>query len=365
MAKRRRLNAPSEEELAKIAEGFAAEPEGEKRRAGLGPSVPPIARVAGEAATASAAEVTEARVKAAKYESDARKYAEATESGLLAVNLPLDAIAVDHLSRDRMQADDAEMAELRHSIQAHGLRMPIEVLELDTDEGPKYGLISGWRRLSAMRTLAAETGQEAFTKVAALIRKPRDASDAYVSMVEENEIRADLSHYERGRIAVVAAGQGAFDTIEAAVDVLFAAGSKAKRSKIRSFSFIFEELGDLLAFPTQMSERAGLRLAAALKAGQGHVFRNALADSSAESFEAEWKRIEGPLKAHEASQKQRATKPPAAKPVRHGVIELANGIKIEKINSDGHIDIRFTGKHADNVLVDTVMLEIQRLLEPI
>lgn len=364
MAKRRRLNAPSAEELAKIAEGFAAEPASGKRRAGLGPNVPPIAQVAGEAAEASAAEVTEARVKAAKFESDARKYVEATEGGLLAINIPLDAIAVDHLSRDRMTADDVEMAELRHSIQVHGLRMPIEVLELENDEGPAYGLISGWRRLSAMRALAVETGEGAFDRIAALVRRPKEASDAYVSMVEENEIRADLSHYERGRIAVVATAQGAFETIEVAVDELFAAGSKAKRSKIRSFSFIFEELGDLLAYPTQMSERAGLRLAAALKAGKGHHFRNVLSDSGAENFDQEWKLIEGPLKDHEADSKQKSRKEPASKRYRHGVIELANGIKVEKINGDGHIDIRFTGKQADNVLVDTVMLEIQRLLEP-
>ncbi|OUS06250.1 hypothetical protein A9Q96_09695 [Rhodobacterales bacterium 52_120_T64] len=353
MARRRRLNAPSAEDLAKIADGFAAEQTTGKRPAGLGPTAP-IARVASDAAGVS----TEERIKAAKYDA-------AKEHGLLALNIPLDSITVDHLSRDRMRADDDEMNELRHSILAHGLRMPIEVLELSDADGPKYGLISGWRRLAALRALDLETGKPEFAQVAALVRKPKDASDAYISMVEENEIRADLSQFERGRIAVISAGQGAFASVEEAVDALFAAGSKAKRSKIRSFALIFEELGDLLAFPTHMSERAGLRLAAALKAGKGHNFRNVLANNIAESFEAEWKLLDGLLVDHESGFKVKITERRIPKSIEHGVIELASGITIEKINSDGYIDIRFRGKKVDNGLVDSLMLEIQGLLEKV
>jgi len=313
MARRRRLDAPSAEEMAKIAEGFAAEPATGKRPTGLGMNVPPIAQVAGEAAAQSATEVTEARIKAAKFEGDARRYQDASAAGLLAINLPLDSIETEHLSRDRLVADDEEMAELRYSILAHGMRMPIEVLELDGEEG-RYGLISGWRRLTAVRALSLETGKPEFGQIAAMVRTPKDASDAYVSMVEENEIRADLSQYERGRIAVIATGQGAFRDVEGAVDALFVAGSKAKRSKIRSFAMIFAELGDLLRFPTEMSERAGLRLAGALKAGKVHHFRNVLAESAAESFEQEWKLLEEPLKDHEADLQQRVDRCPLYSP---------------------------------------------------
>lgn len=358
MARRRRLDAPSAEELAKLAEGFAAKPD-EKRSRGLGMNVPPIARVAGEAAALAASDSTEARIRAAKFEGDANRYQEATRAGLLAVMIPLEAVATDHLSRDRMGVDDEEMDELKHSILAHGLRMPIEVLELE--EG--FGLISGWRRLAALRALAVETGKPEFSRIAALVRDPKDASDAYISMVEENEIRSDLSQYERGRIAVIATAQGAFADVEAAVDALFAAGSKSKRSKIRSFALIFEELGDLLSYPTLISERAGLRLVTALKAGKVHHFRNALAAEVPDSFEAEWRLLEDPLKDHEAQLRSKKAEHRAAKPVRHGVIELANGVKIEKINGDGYIDVRFTGRQADNELVDVVMQHIQYLLE--
>ena len=353
MAKRRRLNAPTVEELAKISEGLAAKLD-TKRPSTLGVNVPPIARVAGEAAALSGAEAA-----------DARRYQAAKEAGLLAQKIPLSQIETEHLSRDRMQVDEAEMAELKHSILAHGLRMPIEVLPLeDENSSLRYGLISGWRRVAALRALAKETGREEFVSIPALIRAPKEASDAYISMVEENEIRADLSHFERGRIAVISAKQGAFASAEEAVNALFAAGSKAKRSKIRSFALIFEALGDLLNFPTRLSERAGLRLAAALKEGQVPVLRAALADASCVSFEDEWRALEGVLKDYEAQGTKIKLERRVSKPDSYGEIELAKGVKIEKINGEGYIDIRFTGRHANNELVDTVMREVQRLLEP-
>ena len=61
------------------------------------------------------------------------------------------------------------------------------------------------------------------------MRVGREGGDIYLDMVEENEIRANLTHYERGRIASVAVGQGVFADIDAAVNHLFASASKAKR----------------------------------------------------------------------------------------------------------------------------------------
>ena len=50
--------------------------------------------------------------------------------------LPLDAIDPAALIRDRTRSDAAALAELRTSILAHGLRMPIEVFELAEPHGP-------------------------------------------------------------------------------------------------------------------------------------------------------------------------------------------------------------------------------------
>lgn len=252
MAKRRRLEVPSQPAALDLAS--AASP-------------PPVAQVAGQAAALAAANDVLAEIEAARAD------------GRLALRVPLDTIAVDHLVRDRvvagatgagtpgMAADmDEDMAALVASIRDHGQRVPLDVVET----GPgAYGLISGWRRLTALRALAAETAL-------VVIRAPKDAGDAYLAMIEENEIRVGLSYYERARIAAMAAARGVFATPEAAIAALYATGSKAKRSKIRSFLAIHDALGDRLAFPAALPERLGLAVAGALRAGQGARLRAAL-----------------------------------------------------------------------------------------
>ena len=85
-------------------------------------------------------------------------------------------------------------------------------------------------------------------------------------MVEENEIRANLSFYERARIADQAAEKGVFPTAEIAVRELFRHASRAKRSKILSFLRLYRALDGLLKFPTALSERQGLAVVKALEA---------------------------------------------------------------------------------------------------
>jgi hypothetical protein len=82
-------------------------------------------------------------------------------------------------------------------------------------------------------------------------------------MVEENEIRAGMSFYERARLAAEAAKLGIYPDPAAAIAALFASASPAKRSKIGSFVRVHEALGDALRYPTAIPERLGLALAAA------------------------------------------------------------------------------------------------------
>ena len=107
------------------------------------------------------------------------------------------------------------MASLRESLRLHGQRTPIEVTPLVAEghgAALPYGLISGWRRLQALKALHAATGEPRFATVQALVRRPETAADAYVTMVEENEIRLGLSHYERARVAALATARGVFPT---------------------------------------------------------------------------------------------------------------------------------------------------------
>ena len=247
----------------------------ETKQATPRPAAPPIAQVAGEAAAMGALQELSDDVARARAE------------GRMIVEVPLSDIAPDHLARDRVAHDDAEMRSLMKSIFDHGQRTPIEVTEIDGAH--KYGLISGWRRLTALEKLKAQTGDVRFDTVLALIRRPKDAADAYVSMVEENEIRVGLSYYERARVATEAVKRGVFETEKAALLSLFASASRAKRSRIRSFVELYHALDGHLVFPAAIPERLGLAVVDALRAdaGNGEMFRAKLAQAQVQSAEAE------------------------------------------------------------------------------
>lgn len=291
MAKRRRLVAPDQSELEKLDEGFAAKP-------ALGQGLtPPIAQVAAEAAALAPVASTAERAAAAKDAQDAEKWREAEKAGQTIVQIPIDSIQADYLRRDRITDTPEARMELLESVKQHGLRAPIEVVVLE--EG--YGLIAGYRRLEAFQTLSHQ--DDAFRTIPAFLRDPSDSADAYVNMVEENEIRANLSHYERGRIAVLSAQSGVFDSVEEAINRLFGSGSKSKRSKIRSFASVHEALGDLLQFPKDMTEKSGLKIAAALRGGAQARLREAISDQTALTAQQEIQALEKAIDASPASGK--------------------------------------------------------------
>ncbi len=211
---------------------------------------PPIAQQMGEAARDDALEKLSAEIAAARAE------------GRLIQALPLSAIVAEHLIRDRMAVDAEELDALVASIRGRGQQVPIEVMALDDG---RYGLISGWRRLAALRLLHHETGEDRFATALAILRRPAAAPEAYLAMVEENEIRLGLSFYERARIVARAVEAGVFDTDSAALQHLFAAASRPRRSKIGSFLWVVHDLGEVLKFPEAISERLGLMLAQRLR----------------------------------------------------------------------------------------------------
>lgn len=219
---------------------------------GIAHHAPPIAQVAGDSSLKAAVEELADEIRTARRE------------GRLVQALPLEVVDDGYLVRDRMPAaaTDTEMAALVASLRARGQQTPIEVVELGED---RYGLISGWRRLAALRTLLEETGDSRFRTVQALLRRPENASDAYLAMVEENEIRVGLSYYERARIVARAAEQGVYPDETAALRGLFVAASRAKRSKIGSFTVLYHALDDMLRFPSAIPERLGLSLVKTLR----------------------------------------------------------------------------------------------------
>jgi ParB family chromosome partitioning protein len=349
MARRKRIEAPDADALAKIdAEGAPARG---------GPRIP-IAQVAGEAAALGSGLDAEREVERAEAETLRRL----RRDGWEVRELPVAQIRTDAMTRDRMALDPEAMEELRASIRANGLRLPIEVSQRNPGEG--YDLVSGLRRLTAVRDLM---GPEA--TIRALVRPFGTGAAALGAMVEENEIRVNLTSYERGRTVALAVQEGLFPDIDAASATLFAAASKAKRSKVRSFARLHEELGDLLSFPQALSERQCLKLAAALKAGQGGALRRALETGQGTGPDEEWALLEaalrdaeaiaGPGRAEGRPARGRRRAPQTYDP---SWIPLANDRFIyRQVDAKGHA-IRFHGPHVDNELIEAVMLEIQRLL---
>lgn len=250
MAKRKRLTpveisapAAAPETKSMGAHPFGVQPTVTRR--------PPIAQVVGDAAAQAALKEVADELNAAKT------------SGRMVLELPLEAVDETYLVRDRLVAETDELSVLMASLTARGQQTPIEVVDLGQG---RYGLISGWRRLTALRRLHVADEQSGFSTVQALLRRPESASDAYLAMVEENEIRVGLSYYERARIVARATEQGVYPTSQMALKGLFGAVSRSKRSKISSFLKIYTALDRHLQFPSAISERLGLALVKALEA---------------------------------------------------------------------------------------------------
>ena len=245
MAKRKRLTPAQTDYLASAPATAAPE-----TKSGLG-SAPtaPIAQVAGEASTRAALSDLVEMVEIARAK------------GLVIEEIPLTAIDDRHLVRDRLVQDEDEMEALTTSIRARGQQTPVELVELSEPAGGRtHGLVSGWRRVTALKRLYNEASDPAFATVKALVIRPESAQDAYVAMVEENEIRVNLSFYERARIAVRAMKEGVYPNQRAALQGLFANATRSKRSKIGSFIALVDALDAVLHYPASISEKLGLAI---------------------------------------------------------------------------------------------------------
>ncbi|MFZ5964867.1 ParB/RepB/Spo0J family partition protein [Thalassococcus sp. BH17M4-6] len=310
MAKRKRLTPPNPGYL-----DTAPEPQAKGMFAAA-----PIADVAREASSAAALDEMADTLNRARSE------------GRMVLTLPLGDIQLDYLVRDRTLVDDADMTALMESLRARGQQTPVEVADLG---GGRFGLISGWRRCEALRRLAAETGEDRFTSVLALLRRPEEASDAYLAMVEENEIRVGLSYYERARIVAKAAENGVYASEKAALAALFAAASRPKRSKIGSFLTIVAQLDGALRYPEAIGERSGLTLSRALEDDPGLAprLRTALAATPPADPQAEQALIDAALKAPATATKQtliRPQTPPPPAPVTNIFADPQEGERLSE-----------------------------------
>lgn len=331
MAKRKRLTPANPEFLGSPEgkplpqTGMAAEPEvpeaaPETKSIPLGVAPvrarqPPIARVSGESSAVAALEELSAEMTRVRDE------------GRLVHELPLAEVETGHLVRDRLVAEEEELQVLIESLRRRGQQTPVEVVDRGVDARPRYGLISGWRRMAALTRLRAEDPR--FGHVLALVRRPKDSSEAYVAMVEENEIRVGLSYYERARIAMKSVEQGVYPDLKTALNTLFENVSRAKRSKIKSFTRLVATLDGALSYPTQIGERLGLALVKRLEEEPelAKRLRAELEDKPVENADAEQVRL-GAYASRSAD--KRMTEKPVKAKVDTEVGEVAVAYDLER-----------------------------------
>jgi ParB family transcriptional regulator, chromosome partitioning protein len=269
--------------------------------------------------------------------------------------IPTIQIDAEALPRDRTHLDPTALTELRLSIATHGLRTPVEVYVTDTG----FALISGFRRLTAYRALHQLTQNPAYATITATILRPKSIPEALTLMVEENDIRADLSPWEKGRIAVEARNLGHFDTIDAATIALYPNATPMRRSRLRALALLVDELDGHLTAPETLSQRQALRLAAALRAGFTDLIRTALDQSHTKTPEANWTLLQPILDEAEQSLKD----PTPYRPGRpRRVLRLRSGLTVRReLAAEGWV-LRFTGPEATGMLMETVLDEVERMV---
>ena len=280
------------------------------------------------------------------------------------LHIPLSAIAMDALPRDRATLDEAALAELQASVNKDGLRQPIEVWQLTTPaDGHSYGLISGLRRLTVHHNLN-RLRPTAFTTIPAFLRNPTSISDAMAAMVAENEIRSDLSPWDKGRMLVQSVEEGIFDTIEAAANALHPTLTRQRRFVLRTYASVVDELQGQIATPERLNHSQLTRLASALRGGLIDLIRQIFKETRGQTLDHQWHALLPTLsEADRHDPEVPATSTSPARPRR--LLDLKQGLTIRReLAKDGWI-LRFTGDEArKGALMDDVMDHVERLFQP-
>ncbi|WP_151638224.1 MULTISPECIES: ParB/RepB/Spo0J family partition protein [Noviherbaspirillum] len=113
----------------------------------------------------------------------------APPQGTQAVELQLDMIDVSP-NQPRVYSDDEELKALTESIAMTGVRFPISVRIL---ESGRFEILAGHRRFAAAIEASKKTGKKTIPAYVHI----RDAHDALLDTITENENRVNLTDYER------------------------------------------------------------------------------------------------------------------------------------------------------------------------
>ena len=279
------------------------------------------------------------------------------------LHIPLHQIRDDALIRDRADLDPEALEELALSIATEGLRQPIEVWEFpEPMDDHRYGLISGLRRLTATRHLAQRRQLEAPT-IAAFVRTPASIPAAMAAMVSENEMRTQITPWEKGLLLSNAIQQGMFSNLDNACDALYPNLSRQKRARLRNLSQVVDAFDGHFTTPEAMTASQMERLAAALRGGLADALREVLGQMRHRSLASQWAALMPTLAEAFSPEETDATPTTPARPRR--LLHLKQGLTIRREQCrDGWV-LRFTGPEAKRGgLMDDVFDLVERMLQP-
>lgn len=192
----------------------------------------------------------------------AHEYVALKKDGAIVGKVLVNQIHLTKLVRDRSNAVDPELEELKASIRSVGLSNPIHVEEVKPG---RFELIQGFRRWSAYKALLAETGEDRFARIpAVLVARGEALENLYRRMVDENLVRKDISFAEMANLAMHFARERQVPVADA-VDTLFASAGRQKRSYIRHFGELLRRIGRDLNHPEVIPRALGLRVVKSLE----------------------------------------------------------------------------------------------------
>ncbi|WP_439143590.1 ParB/RepB/Spo0J family partition protein [Planktotalea sp.] len=217
---------------------------------------------------AEALQIRKSAAEAIREENDAlaHEFVALRDAGAVVQSIPLENVKTFLLVRDRLPGEDIELDDLVLSIREVGLSNPIRVVP--RSDGTGFELVQGFRRWSAYQRLLAETGDDIWKSIPALVMPGEpDISGLYRRMIDENLIRKDLSFAEMAYAAqnYAADPETDADSLSDAVAALFQSAPYSKRSYIRSFAYLLDQLSSALLYPTEIPRALGVSVARAIK----------------------------------------------------------------------------------------------------
>ena len=271
--------------------------------------------------------------------------------------IPLTDIDPEALPRDRQTMAEEALEILFQSILQDGLRQPIEVWPI---EGPRpWALISGARRYRCFTRLAA-LNPERWSQIPCLIRQPAEMSGALALMVSENEIRAQVTPWEKGALLGEVVEQGYFPSLEAASEALYPTLPRRDRSRLRGYALVVEALDGFLTEPRSLSVARMDRLAVALRAGLADLMRASLAPLSGAAPARQWAALQPAIT--EAILEPDGPAPSLPTPGRpRRVLRLNSGITLRREWTPSGWNIRIDARHATHPgIVDDILEYVEK-----